>query len=215
MNKDSKKRCWWANTTREMQLYHDKEWNKLILNDKRFFEYFCLEILQAGLNWNMIINKRKKIKKLLDNFDFEKIKSYDENKIKQLLQEKEMIKNKIKIKSIIYNAKKFSEIKETIKQYYKQQDEKKIEKTKLKKETEAKDKKNTKEKIKSYFYIWLKQKIKEENYDDFNKVPLEVYIKIFKKNFKFVGKEIVREFLESSGIIKKEHDKECFMHKKN
>ncbi len=207
MKKDNKKRCWWANTTREMQLYHDKEWNRLILDDKRFFEYFCLEILQAGLNWNMIINKRKTIKKLLDNFDFEKIKNYDENKIKQLLQEKEMIKNKIKIKSIIYNAKKFSEIKETIKQQHKQQEEKKTE--------EAKDKKNTKkEKTKSYFYIWLKQKIKEENYNDFNKVPLEVYVKIFKKNFKFVGKEIVREFLESSGIIKKEHDKECFMHKK-
>ncbi len=182
--KDSKSRCSWANSSREMQVYHDNEWNKLILDDFRFFEFFCLEIFQAGLNWDIIIKKRPFFKIAFDNFDFEKIKSYDNKKVKELLEDKNIVRNKLKVKSCIFNAEKFSEIK---REY---------------------------DNCKSSFYCWLKKEIESLGYDDFNSVPLNVYVKLFKKNFKFVGNEIVREFLESSGIIKKEHDKDCFMYKK-
>ena len=188
---DTLKRCSWANGSFEMKRYHDFEWNKLVFDDFRFFEFFCLEIFQAGLNWELVIKKRKFFNVAFDNFDFFKVRLYDDFKINSLLEDENIVRNKVKIKSCIFNAQKFFEIR------------KKYEGSVCF------------EKFNSSFFCWLKEQINILGFDSFDSVPLDVYVSLFKKNFKFVGFEIAREFLESSGILSKEHDKDCFMYKKS
>ena len=104
-----KKRCEWAkdepNTT-----YHDKEWGVPQHNDKKLFEFLILEGAQAGLSWNTILNRRDGYRIAFSNFDVDVVSKYTKNHIKQLIQNKAIIRNQLKINSAINNAKKFIEI---------------------------------------------------------------------------------------------------------
>jgi DNA-3-methyladenine glycosylase I len=104
-----KKRCEWAkdepNTT-----YHDKEWGVPQHNDKKLFEFLILEGAQAGLSWRTILNRRNGYRIAFSNFDVGVVSKYTENHIKQLIQNKAIIRNQLKINSAINNAKKFIEI---------------------------------------------------------------------------------------------------------
>lgn len=105
------KRCTWCNLDNELYVkYHDEEWGKLMLSDAYLFEMLILESFQAGLSWECILNKRDSFRLAFDNFDIEKIINYDENKINELLKNKKIIRNKLKIKAAINNAKIFKNI---------------------------------------------------------------------------------------------------------
>lgn len=105
------KRCFWANPQNEKYVkYHDEEWGKPVYDDYRLFEMIILESFQAGLSWECILNKRENFKNAFDNFDIDKICMYDENKIEELMQNKGIIRNKLKIESSIKNSKIFKEI---------------------------------------------------------------------------------------------------------
>ena len=79
-------------------------------NDIKHFEFLLLDAFQAGLSWSTIINKRDNFKKAFDNFDFKKIARYTESKIKKLLNDEGIIRNKLKIHSAVDNAKSFIKI---------------------------------------------------------------------------------------------------------
>lgn len=96
-------RCAWA-TTDLMKKYHDEEWGKPLHDDQALFELLILETMQAGLSWSTILNKRENYRKVLDGFDPYKIAYYDQNKMEELLSEPGIIRNKLKISSIIKNA---------------------------------------------------------------------------------------------------------------
>ncbi len=105
------KRCKWCNLENEKYIkYHDEEWGKENFNDNYLFEMLILESFQAGLSWECVLNKRDAFKKAYDNFDINKIINYDEIKINELLNNKDIIRNKLKIKASINNAKIFKEI---------------------------------------------------------------------------------------------------------
>ena len=75
-------RCKWVNLNNKIYVdYHDKEWGKAIYDDKKLFELLILEMFQAGLSWECILNKRESFKKAFDNFDYIKISKYNEEKI--------------------------------------------------------------------------------------------------------------------------------------
>ena len=106
-------RCKWCNLKNKLYIdYHDNEWGILNLDEKYLFEMLLLESFQAGLSWECVLNKREAFRKAYDNFDINKIVLYDEEKINELLDNKEIIRNKLKIKASINNAKIFKCIEE-------------------------------------------------------------------------------------------------------
>ncbi len=106
------KTCEWLSDNPLMIKYHDTEWGVPLHDDRKLFEYIVLDGFQAGLSWSTIINKRENFRKSFDNFDAEKISKYKDNKIQKLLNDKGIIRNKLKIYATIENAKLFLKIKE-------------------------------------------------------------------------------------------------------
>ena len=109
--KKEMKRCWGlvADDTL-MTAYHDKEWGVPVHDDRHLFEILILDGAQAGLSWRTILNKRENYRKAFDNFDVKKVAKYDAKKIQKLLQDKGIVRNKLKIASAVRNAKVFIEI---------------------------------------------------------------------------------------------------------
>lgn len=105
-----KERCYWTGNDPLMIKYHDEEWGVPIHNDIKLFEYIILDAFQAGLSWKTILHKRKNFWNAFDQFDVHKISNYSEKKILELLQNKEIIRNKLKINATINNAKAFLKI---------------------------------------------------------------------------------------------------------
>ena len=105
------KRCNWVNQSNKLYVdYHDNEWGIASYDDKYLYEMLLLELFQAGLSWECILNKRKNFRKAFDDFDYKKIANYDNNKINELKNNKGIIRNILKIKASINNAKVFINI---------------------------------------------------------------------------------------------------------
>lgn len=105
------KRCRWCNLKNELYIkYHDEEWGVPRFDDQYLFEMLILESFQAGLSWECVLNKREAFRKSYDNFDIDKVCNYDEHKINELLSNKELIRNRLKVKASINNAKIFKSI---------------------------------------------------------------------------------------------------------
>ena len=104
-------RCLWCNLKNPKYVeYHDNEWCKPNFDEQYLFEMLILESFQAGLSWECVLNKRDDFKIAYDNFDLDKVCNYQGDKIEELLQNKKIIRNKLKIKASINNAKIFKEI---------------------------------------------------------------------------------------------------------
>lgn len=104
------KNCEWPGVNPLMIEYHDKEWGVPLHDDRKLFEFIILDAFQAGLSWNTIINKRKNFRKAFDNFDVKKISKYDEKKYESLMNDAGIIRNQLKIRATITNAKAFLEV---------------------------------------------------------------------------------------------------------
>jgi len=140
-------------------------------NDNDLFGRLLMEISQAGLSWDIVLNKYEGIKKAYSDFDIKKISQYSETDIASLMNNKDIIRHELKIRSAIFNANKILKIQEEF----------------------------------GTFRAWILEN---------NQNSIENWTKLFKKNFKFVGKEIVKEFLISNGIIEGAHDKTCPLYTK-
>ena len=116
---DSKKRCKWCNLKNEIYVkYHDEEWCQPNFEDNYLFQMLILESFQAGLSWECVLNKREDFRKAFDNFDIDKISNYDDKKIEELMENKKIIRNRLKIKASINNAKIFKEIQKEYGTFY-------------------------------------------------------------------------------------------------
>lgn len=103
-------RCPWAKNDPLIIDYHDKEWGVPIHDDRLLFEFLILESAQAGLRWQLILNKRNNYRKAFDNFQIKKVAAYDEQEIEELLSNPGIIRNKLKIRSTVENARAVLEI---------------------------------------------------------------------------------------------------------
>jgi DNA-3-methyladenine glycosylase I len=97
-------RCQWATKHSLEEHYHDTEWGVPVYDDQKLFEMLCLESAQAGLSWLTVLQKRKNYKKAFQNFDIVKVASFSDKKVEELLQNKGIIRNRLKIKAFINNA---------------------------------------------------------------------------------------------------------------
>jgi len=106
------RRCDWANQYEIFIPYHDEEWGTPLHDDLKLFEMLCLEFMQAGLSWRLILEKRQGFNKAFHNFNPDKISKFNEKKVEQLLQNKDIIRNRAKINAAINNAKQYLTLKE-------------------------------------------------------------------------------------------------------
>jgi DNA-3-methyladenine glycosylase I len=90
--------------------YHDKEWGVPVHSDRVLFEFLILEGAQAGLSWETILNKRENYRRAFDHFDAKKIARYDAEKVRSLMADAGIVRNKLKIASTISNAKAFLDV---------------------------------------------------------------------------------------------------------
>lgn len=169
---NEKKRCWWCNLSNPLYVkYHDEEWCVPNSNDDYLFEMLVLESFQAGLSWECVLNKREAFKKAFDNFDINKIINYDECKINELLLNKDIIRNKLKIKATINNSRIFIKIKEQHGSFY------------------------------NYLKTFTKGKIIYENDKVNSPLSDAISKDLKKKGMKFVGTTIIYSYLQAVGII--------------
>ncbi len=110
---DGKKRCKWANPKNDIYLhYHDEEWGVPVYDDHKLFEMLILECFQAGLSWECVLNKQQAFRAAFDGFDIEKVCAYGEEKMAQLHENPGIIRNRLKIRAAVNNARVFRGIQE-------------------------------------------------------------------------------------------------------
>jgi DNA-3-methyladenine glycosylase I len=104
-------RCGWCEGSFEEYItYHDEEWGVPVHDDKKHFEFLILEGAQAGLSWSTILKRRKGYRKAFANFDAAKVARFNETKIQKLLQDQGIIRNKLKVRGAVKNAKAFLQL---------------------------------------------------------------------------------------------------------
>src|ERR1700730_10656647 len=101
------KRCAWGVTSQQYIDYHDKEWGVPVHDDRKLFEMLILEGVQAGLSWSLILKKRAGYLQAFDGFDASTIAQYDDRKVQELLANAEIVRNRLKIRAAIQNARAF------------------------------------------------------------------------------------------------------------
>ena len=165
-------RCKWCNLKNPTYvIYHDNEWCKLNLDEQYLYEMLILESFQAGLSWECILNKRESFRKAFDNFDINKISNYSEEKIKELLKNEDIIRNKLKIKATINNSKIFKEIQKEYKSF------------------------------KKYLESFTKNQIFYEVNRTTSSLSDEISKDLYSRGMHFVGSTIIYSYLQAIGII--------------
>ena len=165
-------RCKWCNLNNPKYIeYHDNEWCKPNFDDKYLYEMLILESFQAGLSWECILNKRESFKIAYDNFDIDKVCYYDNEKIEKLLNNKNIIRNKLKINASINNSKIFKEIVKEYGTFY--------------------------DYLKSFTHNTVIYEINKTTNDLSDKISKDLQ----KRGMKFVGSTIIYSYLQAIGVI--------------
>ena len=168
----NKVRCKWCNLKNDLYVkYHDEEWCQPNFDDKYLFKMLILESFQAGLSWECILNKREAFEKAYDNFDIDKICNYDDKKIAELLANKNIIRNKLKILASINNAKIFKNIQKDYGSFY------------------------------NYLKTFTNNKIFYEIGKNTSNLSDNISKDMQKKGMKFVGSTTIYSYLQAVGII--------------
>lgn len=102
--------CNWPGNDALMRQYHDQEWGVPLHDDQKLFEFMVLDAFQAGLTWRTILYKRENFRQAFDNFDYQIIANYSEERIQELMQDTSIIRNQAKIRASVTNAAKFMQI---------------------------------------------------------------------------------------------------------
>jgi len=100
-------RCDWPGKDEDMIKYHDSEWGTPLHNDTLHFEYIVLDTFQAGLSWLLMIRKRENFRRAFDGFDPKKIARFDEKRVAKLMGDAGIVRNNLKIRGTVANAKAF------------------------------------------------------------------------------------------------------------
>ncbi|MCF6269328.1 MAG: DNA-3-methyladenine glycosylase I [Melioribacteraceae bacterium] len=179
------KRCEWCGTDELYVKYHDEEWGVPVYDDRAHFEFLILEGAQAGLSWITVLRKREGYRKAFSNFDVKKVARYSEKKIEKLLLNPKIIRNKLKVRSAVSNAKVFLEVQ---------------------KEFGSFDK---------YIWQFVKNKPIINKWKKMSDLPAtsiesdELSKDLKKRRFKFVGSTIMYAHMQATGMIN-DHTTDCF-----
>ncbi|MFL1673261.1 DNA-3-methyladenine glycosylase I [Paenibacillus dendritiformis] len=182
------KRCAWVKESEPLyKEYHDKEWGVPVYDDRILFEMLCLEGAQAGLSWWTILQKRENYRKAFEHFDAEKIVHYTDEKLQSLLNNKGIVRNKLKIQSVVTNAKSFLRIQKEYGSFS------------------------------AYIWNFVDNNPIVNHWETVQEVPVSNEIsdhmskKLKKDGFSFVGSTICYSYMQAVGMVN-DHTLDCFCH---
>jgi len=181
----TKKRCAWCGNDPLYVSYHDKEWGVPVYEDSLLFEFLVLETFQAGLSWITILRKRENFRKAFDQFNYSKIADYDEHKYDELLLNEGIIRNKLKIRGTIINARAFMDIQKEFGSFS------------------------------NYLWNFVDHKPVNNLVTDLHALPANTDLSttlskdLKKRGFKFVGTTVIYAFMQAVGVVN-DHAEECF-----
>jgi DNA-3-methyladenine glycosylase I len=184
---DEKKRCWWCGDDQLYQQYHDCEWGVPVHDDRLLFEFLCLEGAQAGLSWITILRKRENYRRLFDQFDAQKIASYDETKIASLLADAGIVRNRLKVNGFVKNARAYL------------------------------DMLDHGETLDSYLWGYVDGVSLQNERNSMAEIPANTLLSdamskdLKKRGFTFVGSTICYAFMQAAGLVN-DHVTDCFRH---
>jgi DNA-3-methyladenine glycosylase I len=178
-------RCGWAVKNELMRDYHDREWGVPVFDDEKLFEFLILEGFQAGLSWQIVLNKREAFRKAFDGFDAEKVARYSAEKIESLIQDATIIRNRQKITASVINAQKFLEVQ------------------------------NEYGSFSDYIWSFTEKKPNVNAFTSLSELPArtplsdKISVDLIKRGFKFVGSTIVYAHMQATGMVN-DHLVTCF-----
>ena len=184
MKQDGIIRCSWAqNTNDELYIdYHDNQWGVPCYDEYTLIEMLILESFHAGLSWLIILKKRENFKKAFDDYDLKKIAGYDEDKFISLMEDKSIVRNRLKIAATITNAEKLLEIKKEFGSF------------------------------KEYIWGFTAGKIiynTDDKFRDRTELSDMIAKDMKKRGMKFLGTVTVYSYLQAVGIVN-DHSLKCF-----
>ncbi len=178
-------RCTWAGTDPIYIKYHDTEWGVPLHDDRKLFEFLVLDGFQAGLSWITILKKRPNYRKAFDHFDPGKIADYNLRKVKELLSDKGIVRNKLKIESAVKNARAFLVVQKEFGSFN------------------------------DYIWRFAGGKTIKNAWKTMAEIPAQTNVSaamskdLKKRGFKFVGPTICYAFMQAAGMVN-DHVVDCF-----
>ncbi len=183
---DGKRRCAWANPKNPKYIvYHDTEWGVPVKDDRILFEFLVLESFQAGLSWEIVLNKRAGFEKAFARFDPKKVALFTEKDVQRLKLDASIIRNEAKIRATVNNAKLFLEMQKEFGSFS------------------------------NYQWGWTKGKVVRGNWTENDAIPATTPLSdaiaadLKKRGFKFFGSTVVYAHLQATGVIQ-DHLKGCW-----
>lgn len=183
-------RCAWVTKDEIYKDYHDKEWGVPLHDDRRLFEMLILEGMQAGLSWLTVLKKREAFRLAFDGFDVDKVIDYDQDKITSLMENKDIIRNRLKIESAIRNARAFKKVQEQYGSFD------------------------------SFIWSYVGNEPVYNEYSTFEEIPAKTPLSdtiskdLKKMGFNFVGSTIIYAYMQSIGMVN-DHTKDCFLFRRD
>lgn len=180
-----KTRCSWCKGDSLYEKYHDEEWGKPVYDDETLFEFLLLESFQAGLSWITILCKRDYFREAFDNFDYQKIANYNQQKKDELLLNPGIIRNKLKVNAAVSNAQAFIKIQEEFGSFS------------------------------DYYWNFTAGKPIDNNPASMAEVPASTPLSdaiskdLKKRGFKFVGSTIMYAYMQATGMVN-DHFNDCW-----
>lgn len=181
-------RCAWPGKDPLYIKYHDEDWGVPVREDQKLFEFLTLETFQAGLSWITVLRKRKNFRAAFDNFNYKKIAEYDDSKFDSLLQNVGIIRNKLKIKAAISNARAFMIVQKEFGSFTK------------------------------YIWGFTDDKVVQNNFQSVSEIPATTKLSdtiskdLKQRGFKFVGSTVIYAHMQATGMVN-DHLVSCFRHK--
>lgn len=178
-------RCEWCVRDNLYVQYHDLEWGVPVHDDKKLFEFLVLEGAQAGLSWLTVLRKREAYRKAFDGFDPQKVARFDEDKVLELLNNKGIIRNKLKIEATIKNARAFLSVQDKWGSFD------------------------------SYIWDFIDGQTIQNRFITLNDLPAETEISgiisrdMKKRGFSFVGPTIIYAHMQATGMVN-DHITKCY-----
>ena len=169
--------CTWPSSDPLMIAYHDTEWGTPVHDDQKWFEFIILDAFQAGLSWKTVLYKRENFRAAFDSFDPSVVALYGEEKVQTLMGDAGIIRNQLKIRSAVINAKAFLKIQEEFGSFD------------------------------NYIWGFTCGMVEQHRLESMSDMPVRTDLSdriskdMIKRGFKFVGSTIVYAFLQAAGVV--------------
>ncbi|QDT47903.1 DNA-3-methyladenine glycosylase 1 [Symmachiella dynata] len=181
-------RCQWVGEDPLMVAYHDEEWGVPLRDDRRLFELLILEGAQAGLSWRTILHKRENYRRLFDGFDPVKIARYRDAKVKKLLADAGIVRNRLKVAATIQNAKSLLELQKSGASFS------------------------------EFLWQFVDDQPIHNHWKSLSDLPAKTEVsdamskELKARGFKFVGSTICYAFMQAAGMVN-DHETSCYRHR--